>query len=171
MINKEPFLKEIDTLKDEGKYRIFNSVLRERGKYPKAMWYSGKGQPSAGPKNIIHWCANDYLGMSQHKVVIDAARTALEETGLGAGGTRNIGGTTHYHDTLERELARLHNKESALLFTSAFNANEWSLIVLKTIALFSPMAFKKLMNSLDLFRYRFLTTTSDSCVGIFFFLR
>ena len=133
MINKEPFLKEIDTLKEEGKYRIFNSVLRERGKYPKAMWYSGKGQPSAGPKNIIHWCANDYLGMSQHKVVIDAARTALEETGLGAGGTRNIGGTTHYHDTLEREIARLHSKESALLFTSAFNANEWSLIVLKTI--------------------------------------
>jgi len=128
MINKEPFKKLILNLKDSGKYRVFNDILRERGEFPKALWY--------GPyniKNIINWCSNDYLGMGQHKVVIDAMHTALDQTGAGSGGTRNIGGHSHYHVALEHELAMLHNKSKALLFSSAYVANEWTLIALSKI--------------------------------------
>ena len=128
MINKEPFHKTIQKLKDSGKYRVFNDIVRERGEFPEAIWY--------GPyniKNIVNWCSNDYLGMGQHKVVIDALHTALDQTGSGSGGTRNIGGTSHYHVALEHELALLHNKESALLYTSAYVANEWTLIALSNI--------------------------------------
>mgnify|MGYP001190625268 CR=1 FL=1 len=128
MLNKEPFKKTIKTLKNEGKYRVFNDIVRERGDFPQAIWY--------GPyniKNIVNWCSNDYLGMGQHKVVIDAMHTALDQTGAGSGGTRNIGGTSHYHVALENQLALLHKKESALLYTSAFVANEWTLVALKKI--------------------------------------
>jgi 5-aminolevulinate synthase len=128
MINKEPFNKLIQTLKDNGNYRVFNDILREQGKFPNAIWY--------GPyaiKNIINWCSNDYLGMGQHKVVLDAMRTALDMTGAGSGGTRNISGTSHYHVALEHELASLHKKEKSLLFSSAYVANEWSLISLSKI--------------------------------------
>ena len=128
MIDKKPFETLIETLKDEGKYRFFNDILRERGEYPNAIWY-GK----YNIKNIVNWCSNDYLGMGQHKVVLDAMHTALDQTGAGSGGTRNIAGTSHYHVALEHELARLHSKESALLFTSAYVANEWTLISLKRI--------------------------------------
>lgn len=128
MINKEPFHKLIEDLKSSGKYRVFNDILRERGEYPKAIWY--------GPysiKNIVNWCSNDYLGMGQHKVVIDAMHTALDQTGAGSGGTRNIAGTSHYHVALEHELATLHKKSGSLLFTSAYVANEWTLIALSKI--------------------------------------
>lgn len=128
MIDKKPFLDLIDTLKTEGKYRVFNDILRENGKFPSAIWY--------GPyniKNITNWCSNDYLGMGQHKVVLDAMHTALDMTGAGSGGTRNIAGTSHYHVALEHELATLHKKERALLFSSAYVANEWSLIALAKI--------------------------------------
>ena len=128
MINKFPFENKIQELKESGKYRVFNDILRERGKFPKAIWY--------GPyniKNIVNWCSNDYLGMGQHKVVIDAMHTALDQTGAGSGGTRNIGGTSHYHVALEHELASLHKKERALLYTSAYVANEWTLVALKQI--------------------------------------
>jgi len=128
MINKEPFHRLIEQLKTEGKYRVFNDILRERGDYPRAIWY--------GPyniKNIVNWCSNDYLGMGQHKVVIDAMHTALDQTGAGSGGTRNIAGTTHYHVALEHELATLHKKSGALLFSSAYVANEWTLIALAKI--------------------------------------
>ena len=128
MINKEPFKQLIRTLKDSGKYRVFNDIVRERGDFPKAIWY--------GPyniKTIVNWCSNDYLGMGQHKVVLDAMHTALDQTGAGSGGTRNIGGTSHYHKALERELATLHNKADALLFSSAYVANEWTLIALSKI--------------------------------------
>ena len=128
MINKEPFVNLIKTLKDNGKYRVFNDIIRERGDFPKAIWY--------GPyniKNIVNWCSNDYLGMGQHKVVLDAMHTALDQTGSGSGGTRNIGGTSHYHVALEHELAQLHNKAKALLFSSAYVANEWALIALAKI--------------------------------------
>jgi len=128
MINKEPFEKLIAELKENGKYRVFNDIVRENGKFPKAIWY--------GPyniKNIVNWCSNDYLGMGQHKVVIDAMHTALDHTGSGSGGTRNIGGTSHYHVALEYELASLHKKEKALLFSSAYVANEWTLIALAKI--------------------------------------
>jgi 5-aminolevulinate synthase len=128
MINKQPFLELLDQLKQTGKYRVFNDILRERGDFPRAIWY--------GPyniKNIVNWCSNDYLGMGQHKVVIDAMHTALDQTGSGSGGTRNIGGTSHYHVALENELATLHKKPKALLFTSAYVANEWSMIALSKI--------------------------------------
>ena len=128
MINKEPFQKLIADLKDNGKYRVFNDILRENGKFPQAIWY--------GPyniKNITNWCSNDYLGMGQHKVVLDAMHTALDMTGAGSGGTRNIAGTSHYHVALEHELAQLHKKEKALLFSSAYVANEWTLIALAKI--------------------------------------
>jgi 5-aminolevulinate synthase len=128
MIDKKPFQELLQTLKDTGKYRVFNDIIRERGEFPNAIWY--------GPyniKNIVNWCSNDYLGMGQHKVVIDAMHTALDQTGSGSGGTRNIGGTSHYHVALEHELASLHRKEKALLFSSAYVANEWTLITLAKI--------------------------------------
>ena len=128
MIDKKPFQQKLEQLKQEGKYRVFNDILRERGKFPKAIWY-GK----YAIKEIVNWCSNDYLGMGQSKIVIDAMHTALDQTGAGSGGTRNIGGTSHYHVALEHELASLHSKESALLFSSAYVANEWTLIALKQI--------------------------------------
>ena len=128
MIDLSPFVETIDNMKENGKYRVFNDIVRERGEFPEAIWY--------GPyniKNIVNWCSNDYLGMGQHKVVIDAMHTALDQTGSGSGGTRNIGGTSHYHVALENELARLHSKGAALLYTSAYVANEWTLIALSKI--------------------------------------
>ena len=128
MIDKSPFKTVLDNLKSTGKYRVFNDILRERGKFPKSIWY-GK----YAIKEIVNWCSNDYLGMGQNKVVIDAMHTALDQTGAGSGGTRNIGGTSHYHVALEHELAGLHSKGAALLFSSAYVANEWSLIALSKI--------------------------------------
>ena len=128
MINLTPFENIINQFKADGNYRVFNDILRERGKFPKNIWYS-----KYAIKEIVNWCINDYLGMGQHKVVIDAMHTALEQTGAGSGGTRNISGTSHYHVALEAELAVLHSKKSALLFSSAYVANEWSLIALSKI--------------------------------------
>ena len=128
MIDEARFLKVIETLKAEGKYRVFNDIIRECGDFPHAVWY--------GPyciKKIVNWCSNDYLGMGQHKVVLDSMRTALDSAGAGSGGTRNISGTSHYHVALEVELASLHKKEKSLLFSSAYVANEWSLIALSKI--------------------------------------
>ena len=128
MINKQKFQDVVDQLKAEGKYRVFNDIVRERGAFPKATWY-GK----YSPRSIVNWCSNDYLCMGQNHHVITAMQTALDKTGAGSGGTRNIGGTSHYHVTLEKELALLHATESALLFTSAYVANEWALIALSKI--------------------------------------
>ena len=128
MIDLTPFHGLLATLKENGKYRVFNDIVRERGDFPRAIWY-GK----YAIKNIVNWCSNDYLGMGQHRVVIDAMHTALDQTGAGSGGTRNIGGTSHYHVALEHELATLHSKDAALLFSSAYVANEWSLIALSQI--------------------------------------
>ena len=128
MIPTKPFEIVLDNLRSNGRYRVFNDVLRERGSYPNALWY--------GPyniKQIVNWCSNDYLGMGQHRVVLDAMHTALDQTGAGSGGTRNISGTSHYHVALEMELARLHRKQRALLFSSAYVANEWTLITLAKI--------------------------------------
>jgi len=122
MQHLELFENVINDLKKDGKYRVFNDILRQKGKFPSAVWYS-----KYSINNIINWCSNDYLGMGQHQFVIDSMKTALEMSGAGSGGTRNISGTTHYHVALELELAKLHNKEAALLFTSAFNANETTL--------------------------------------------
>jgi 5-aminolevulinate synthase len=126
----EKFEQAIESLKDERRYRVFNEILRESGDFPKAIWYS-----KYAISKIINWCSNDYLGMGQHEFVIKAMQTALETAGAGSGGTRNISGTTHYHVALESELAKLHNKEAALLFTSAFNANETTL---ETVAKIIP---------------------------------
>ena len=117
--------QSLEKLKSEGNYRVFTDILRQRGDFPKAMYY-GK----YNIKTITNWCSNDYLGMGQHKVVIDAMHTALDTTGAGAGGTRNISGTTHYHVALEHELAKLHDKTSALTFTSGYVANQSTLSVL-----------------------------------------
>tara|TARA_B110000259_G_scaffold73413_1_gene86431 strand:- start:61 stop:1257 length:1197 start_codon:yes stop_codon:yes gene_type:complete len=128
MINLKPFQDTISKLVEDGNYRVFNDIVRQRGEFPKSIWY--------GPyniKNIVNWCSNDYLGMGQHKVVIDAMHTALDQTGSGSGGTRNISGTSHYHVALENELAQLHSKPGGLLFTSAYVANEWTLIALSKI--------------------------------------
>lgn len=125
---KQYFEDVVSEYKNDGRYRVFNDILRERGDFPRSIWY-GK----YAPKNIVNWCSNDYLGMGQNSHVVSAMHSALDQTGSGSGGTRNISGNTHYHVTLEKELANLHKKESALLFTSAYVANEWSLIALSRI--------------------------------------
>lgn len=117
--------QSLEKLKQEGNYRVFTDILRERGSFPKAMYYG-----RYNIKHITNWCSNDYLGMGQHKVVLDAMHTALDTTGAGSGGTRNISGTTHYHVALEHELAKLHDKTSSLTFTSGYVANQSTLGVL-----------------------------------------
>lgn len=128
MLPIKHFQDVIDRLKTSGNYRVFNDILRKAGSYPETLWYN-----PINIKTVVNWCSNDYLGMGQHKDVIDAMKTALDSTGAGSGGTRNISGTTHYHVALESELARLHQKQSALIHTSAFVANEWTLIALSKI--------------------------------------
>ena len=120
------FQAAIDRLHDEGRYRVFIDILRSKGNYPNARCFHGHN----GPKPITVWCSNDYLGMGQHPVVIEAMETALNDVGAGSGGTRNIGGNTHYHVELEAELADLHVKEAALLFTSGYVSNEAALSTL-----------------------------------------
>jgi 5-aminolevulinate synthase len=120
------FKDAIDRLHHEGRYRVFVDILRNKGAYPNARCFAGHN----GPKPITVWCSNDYLGMGQHPDVIVAMEAALRDVGAGSGGTRNIGGNTHYHIELEAELADLHGKEAALLFTSGYISNEATLATL-----------------------------------------
>jgi 5-aminolevulinate synthase len=125
------FAQAIDRLHAEGRYRVFIDILRNKGSFPNARCFAGHN----GPKPIIVWCSNDYLAMGQHPDVIGAMEEALHDVGAGAGGTRNISGNTHYHIELEAELADLHGKEGALLFTSGYISNE---ATLSTIAKVLP---------------------------------
>jgi 5-aminolevulinate synthase len=123
------FDKAIERLHSEGRYRVFIDILRNKGQYPNARCFAGHN----GPKQITVWCSNDYLCMGQHPKVIAAMEDALHDVGAGSGGTRNIGGNTHFHVELEAELASLHGKAGALLFTSGYVSNEATLATLAKI--------------------------------------
>ena len=118
--------QSLDRLHDEGRYRTFIDIVRDKGNFPHATWH----RPDGTDAPVTVWCGNDYLGMGQHPAVLNAMHEALDATGAGSGGTRNISGTTVYHKRLEDELANLHGKESTLLFTSAYIANDATLSTL-----------------------------------------
>ncbi len=119
---KKHFEDALAQVHREGRYRIFADLKRQQGAFPNATYFSGEKT-----SEITVWCSNDYLGMGQNPKVLEAMHEAIDSVGAGSGGTRNISGTTHYHVDLEHELADLHGKESALLFTSAFVANDATL--------------------------------------------
>ena len=125
------FENALRQLRSEGRYRVFNNITRKLGEFPKAVFSNEMGIKS----DVTIWCSNDYLGMGQNPEVIDAFVNAAKAVGAGAGGTRNISGTSNYHVELEKELCKFHKKDSALIFTSGYIANECAL---STMARFLP---------------------------------
>ena len=126
---KAAFRQAVEQVRGEGRYRVFADLKRHCGAFPFATWTP----PTGAPRDVIVWCSNDYLGQGQNPVILEAMHRAIDEAGSGSGGTRNISGTTHYHVELEAELADLHGKEAALLFTSGYVSNEATLATLQKI--------------------------------------
>lgn len=135
------FADKVDALREEGRYRVFAPLERVCGDFPNAVYTA----PDGSSKQVTVWCSNDYLGMGQNKTVLDAMHEALDRYGAGAGGTRNISGTHKLHVDLESSLADLHNKESALVFSSGYVANEGTLSTLLKL-LDRPVVFSDEMN-------------------------